>query len=179
MFNRILLVLALLALLASAAAAQGSRVVTLGGTKVAVRGKVFNQVDYVFTNGKGRSIAYYFVDRKKKMLEITEVGYDEVGGKLVASTIDVFRCPLDKIDADGSYNLEMESDSIAGAKYFRLTLLATGKGIDDLNFVRTSRSRSLATAESKAVNNVTINIIARKSADDWLRVFTGLGSANR
>lgn len=179
MLKKIILVFAVLTFSASVATAQRSQVVKLGAAKVAVRGKLFNQIDYAFSNGKGRSVAYYFVDRRKNTLEITEVGYDADGGRLVASTIETFVCPLDRIDAESSYTLEMESDSVAGGKYFRLTLLSAGKGIDNLNFERIARSKFLETVESTAVNNVTVNIIDRKTADDWLRYFTGLKGGSR
>ncbi len=68
-------------------------------------------------------MTYQFIDRIKKTLIITEITYETDNNKTIATQIEIFSCPFNRIDKQNSYNLEMEKDAVKG-KYMRLTLVS-------------------------------------------------------
>jgi hypothetical protein len=146
--------------------------IKLGAKSVVVKGKVFNEIIYSWNSGKSKSVAYQFVDRKKKALIISEVSYEFEGEKAIAAKVEIYTCPLAKINKQDSYNIEMEADSVPNNKYWRLTLITNGQGADNLFFQKQTIFGYDAKPETKAVNNVTINILDKSLADKWLKVFT-------
>jgi hypothetical protein len=149
-----------------------SRKIKIGEKSVVVKGKVFNEITYSWNSGKSKSVAYQFVDRKKKALIISEVSYEFEGEKAIPAKVEIYICPLAKINKQDSYNIEMEADSVPNSKYWRLTLITNGQGADNLFFQKQTIFGYDAKPETKAVNNVTINILDKSLADKWLKVFT-------
>lgn len=144
--------------------------IKLGIKKVAVQGKVFNEIEYNFSGSKNKYVAYFQIDKVKKTLIITEISYEFENGKENAAKVEIYTCPLAKINKKESYNLEMEDEAVSGGKYWRLTLLTNGSGADNLFF-----QKQTITAEDTAnerVNNVTINILKKSEAEKWLKIFT-------
>ena len=148
------------------------RSIKLGERLVTVKGSIFNEVLYKTWTNPTKYTAYQFLDNLRKVWIITEVEFEINGEKSTAKTIKNYICPLAKIDKQNSYNLEMRNEDIPGGKYFRLTLLSLGSGADNLYFQEQTRSTANEKPEVKAVNNVTINIINKSAAENWLKVFT-------
>lgn len=144
--------------------------VKLGIKKVGIQGKVFNQIEYNFLSSKNKYVAYFQLDKAKKSLIVTEISYEFENGKANAVKVEIYTCPLAKINKKESYILEMEDEAVSGGKYWRLTLLTNGSGADNLFF-----KKQTITAEDTAterVNNVTINIVRKAEAEKWLKIFT-------
>lgn len=150
--------------------AQTTRV-KLGGDVVLVKGTVINSIDHDFSSGKARYVAYRYLDRLKKSLVITEVRYEFEGGRPVASSVETYTCPLDKISKEKSYNIEMEDEAVKGGRYWRLTLLAAGTGVDVLYFKKHSRSVG-DKPTTASVGFVTINVTDRAAAEKLLADLT-------
>lgn len=146
-------------------------VIKLAEKKITVKGSIFNEITYNFSPGKSKTVAYQYLDKVKNELVITEVDYDFENDEIRTSMIETYICPLDKINKQHSYVLEMEHDSVAGGKVFRLTLLSNGQGIDNLYFQRKTESNIDNESKSTMVNNVTINFTKQNEAEIWLAKF--------
>ena len=146
--------------------------IKLGEKVVTVKGSVFNETIYTTSTNQTKYVAYQFLDKTKRVLIITEIGYEFENGTYSAIILETYTCPLAKIDKQNSYNLEMEDEAVSGGKYWRLTLLSFGQGIDNLYFQKQTQSIYNNKIERKSVNNVTINILQQSSAEKWLRQFT-------
>ena len=144
--------------------------IKLGEKPVIVKGTQFNQIEYRFADSKNKYVAYQFTDKRKNVLIISEVRYEFENGKFSPTKIEIFTCPLDKISKQNSYNLEMKDDAVSGGKYWRLTLVSSGNGADNLYFQR--QTITTETNENTAVNNATVNIINKTDAENWLKIFT-------
>ncbi|MBX7055190.1 MAG: hypothetical protein K1X36_09560 [Pyrinomonadaceae bacterium] len=167
---RSIAVLAAILMFALSLQAQTTRV-KLGTDVILVQGTVFNSIDYDLSTGKARYLAYRYMNKSKRSLIITEVRYEFERGRPVASSVETFTCPLDKISKDKSYNLEMEDEAVRGGRYWRLTLLAAGTGADNLFFKKQSLSAG-DKPTSASVGFVTINITDRAAAEKLLADFT-------
>lgn len=142
----------------------------LGIKKVKIQGKFFNEIEYNFTSSKNKYAAYYYIDKAKKSLIITEISYEFENGKANAVKVEIYTCSLTKINKKESYNIEMEDEAVSDGKYWRLTLITNGSGADNLFF-----KKQTITAEDTAterVNNVTINVLKKTEAEKWLKQFT-------
>lgn len=144
--------------------------IKLGIKKVAIQGKVFNEIEYNFSSSKNKYVAYFQLDKVKKALIITEISYEFENGKANAVRAEIYTCPLAKINKKDSYNLEMEDEAVSGGKYWRLTLITNGQGADNLFFKKQTITGEGAATER--VNNVTINILQKPEAEKWLKTFT-------
>jgi hypothetical protein len=164
-----ILFLLIISIIVSTNGQSKSNIVKLGKKSVIVKGTQFNQIDYRFADSKNKYVAYQFTDKKKKILIISEVSYESENGKFSPTKIEIFTCPLDKISKQNSYNLEMEDDAVSGGKYWRLTLVSSGNGADNLYFQQ--QSITTEAKEYKAVNNVTVNIINKAEAEKRLKLF--------
>jgi hypothetical protein len=149
-----------------------SKKIKLGAKSVIVKGKVFNEITYNWNSGKTKSVAYQYVDKTKKALIISEINYEFEGEKAIPAKVEIYTCPLAKINKQNSYNIEMEADSVSNGKYWRLTLITNGQGADNLFFQKQTIFGYDAKPETKAVNNVTINTLDKSLADKWLKEFT-------
>jgi hypothetical protein len=165
-----ILFLLIISIIVSTNGQSKSNIVKLGKQSVIVKGTQFNQIEYRFADSKNKYVAYQFTDKKKKVLIISEVSYESENGKFSPTKIEIFTCPLDKISKQNSYNLEMEDDAVSGGKYWRLTLVSSGNGADNLYFQR--QTITTEAKENKAVNNVTVNIINKTEAEKRLKLFT-------
>lgn len=143
--------------------------VELGNKLVAIKGKIFNEIIYNFTSNQTKYVAYQYFDKLKKALIITEVTYETDNNKTIATNIEIYNCPLSRIDKQNSYNLKMEDEILAGGKYWRLTLISKGQGADNLYFQKQTITEN--SAKTIAVNNLTINLIDKIKADKWLAEF--------
>lgn len=146
-------------------------VIRLAEKNITVKGSIFNEITYNFSTGKSKTVAYQYLDKVKNELVITEVYYDFEDDEIKVSMIEIYICPLDNINKQNSYVLEMEHDSVAGGKVFRLTLLSNGQGIDNLYFRRKTESNIDNESKSMMVNNVTINFTKQSEAEMWLAKF--------
>lgn len=142
--------------------------IKLGKKTVIVKGAQFHQIEYNFSDSINKNFAYQF--RHKKSLIISEISYEFENDKYQAVKIEIFTCPLDKIDKQNSYNIEMENEAVSGGKYWRLTLVSKGSGADNLFFQK--QTITPETAETQAVNYVTINISSKIESEKWLKLFT-------
>ena len=146
------------------------RKIKFGNKSVIVKGKMFNEIEYNFSQSKNKYVAYYQIDKVKKALIITELSYEFENGKPNAVKVEIYTCPLAKINKKDSYNLEMDDEAVSGGKYWRLTLVTNGSGADNLFFEkRTTTAEDTAT---ERVNNVTINVLKKAEAEKWLKIFT-------
>ena len=146
--------------------------IKLGEKIITVKGTIFNETIYTTSTNQTKYVAYQFLDKVKRTLTISEIGYEFENGKFSAVTIETYICPLAKIDKQNSYNLEMEDEAVSGGKYWRLTLLSLGQGIDNLHFQQQTQTIYNNKIEKKSVNNVTINILKKVEAEKWLVQFT-------
>lgn len=146
--------------------------IKLGEKIITVKGTIFNEIIYTTSTNQTKYVAYQFWDKVKKTLIISEIEYEIENGKFSPVTIETYICPLAKIDKQTSYNIEMEDKAVSGGKYWRLTLLSLGQGVDNLHFQSQNRSIFNHKLETKRVNNVTINILKKAEAEKWLKTFT-------
>lgn len=168
MLRRILFALTILMAVSFTATAQAQRkTIRLGEKSVTVKGTKFNEIEYNFSDSKSKLVAYHF--RDKSSLVITEISYEFENGRYQAVKIEVFSCPLFRIKKDAGYVIEMEHEAVRGGKYWRLTLVSDGSGADNLFFQK--QIITPETAETQAVNNLTINISNKIEADKWLKLF--------
>lgn len=144
--------------------------IKFGNKSIIVKGKIFNEIKYSFSSSKNKYAAYFQIDKAKKALILTEISYEFENGKANAVKFEIYTCLLAKINKKDSYNLGMEDEAVSGGKYWRLTLLSKGQGIDNLHFQKqTITTEDTAT---QRVNNVTINILQKAEAEKWLKFFT-------
>jgi len=148
--------------------------IKLGNKTVLVKGKKFNEISYKFGSTETKSVAYYFVDAKRKALVISEVEFEMDKGKGTAVKVEIYTCPLNRINRTdkeyGSYNIEMTDEAAGEGRYWRLTLVSLGQGADNLYFTKERVNEDVS--EISKVNNVTINVANKQMADRWLREFT-------
>ena len=88
--------------------------IKLGQKRVAINGTVFNEIVYLNSMGQTKVSVYRFLDKANKTLVITEVESETEAGRSTPTKIEIYRCPLAKIDKQASYNIEMENDAVAG-----------------------------------------------------------------
>ena len=143
----------------------------MGNEVLIAKGTAINTIEYNFASGKSKSVTYSFLDKAKEILSITDVVYEFESGKPVASLIETYLCPLAKISKENSYLLEMNDDAVAGGKYWRLTLVASGTGADNLFFKKRAQTIN-AKPQIGTVNNVTINILDRAASAKLLKKLT-------
>ncbi len=146
--------------------------ITIGDRAIAVKGTVFNSIAYNFSSGKSKLDYFYFIDKKLKKLEITEVEYEYEGDVSIAKVITINKCPFAKINKKESYNIDMDDAAVENKKYTRLTLLSTGQSMDNSFFEQVKVTRYDTEIEKKLVNNATVNVVEKTNAEKWLKEFT-------
>lgn len=144
--------------------------IKIGAKSVSVKGSIFNEIVYLPPD-KSKDVFYQFADSKSKTLKISVVSSEFEDGKVHVISLESYICPLDKIEREKSYVLEMENEAISARKVYRLSLISKGQGADNLYFQRQFTSIFADEIQLRQVNNVTIFFKTKIEAEKWLKIF--------